>query len=342
MLPLHARNTTRWLFTDSPAVVEGCVDVFPALRAVAEDGLHLVIRVEACLGGHRTAFSHFLLRLQEKFRVPSRGCLYHGRDAVHDRVGVWNPDKSWNHHEARDWDAYAARPYRSHQSYIDDLLYTSIRYPDAMLRRNAEGRTVAQLLQAASAYRHFAYLRNGSVILGLVAQGERAYLGWGTTANEALHNEIRCALRVVTQQHEDSMRTKLQCFSLAKICAHNSAAYHGTSTQRRPAELVSLVHAGISRAFFPDMRRSQPIMTSRRDLRTSPLAWDSEKSAEKKRARVAQGEQWKKHAAALARKRKNGVRAHSLLSRRERVKKRTVFTKQRGPPLHRHHGQTTA
>ena len=113
------------------------MDDFPALRAVAEDGLHLVIRVEACLGGHRTALSHFLLRLQEKFQVPSRGCLYHGRDAVHDRVGVWNPDKSWNHHEARDWDAYAARPRRSHQSHFYDILYTSIRYPDAMLRRNA-------------------------------------------------------------------------------------------------------------------------------------------------------------------------------------------------------------
>ena len=72
-------------------------------------------------------------------------------------------------------------------------------------------------------------------------------------------------------------------------------------------------------------------MTSKRDLRTSPLAWDSEKSAEKKRARVAQGEQWKKHAAALARKRKNGVRPFFALEKGTSEEKDGVYKAERPP-----------
>lgn len=40
VLPPEARATTQWIFSDSPESVEGCYDVFPNLKAVAEDIVH--------------------------------------------------------------------------------------------------------------------------------------------------------------------------------------------------------------------------------------------------------------------------------------------------------------
>ena len=50
VLPQAARDTVKYIFSDSPTSVEGAAEVLPNLEAVAEDALHLVLRVEACTG----------------------------------------------------------------------------------------------------------------------------------------------------------------------------------------------------------------------------------------------------------------------------------------------------
>jgi hypothetical protein len=73
VLPEDARATTKYIFSDSPDSVAGAAEVFPALVATAEDGFHLVIRVEYCFGEKRSALSSELLLLQMKFRAQSLG-----------------------------------------------------------------------------------------------------------------------------------------------------------------------------------------------------------------------------------------------------------------------------
>ncbi len=79
ILPLEARNTTLWVFTDTPDTVNLARSCFANLEGVAEDPLHLVLRVEACFGEKRTQLSSELLRIQKKFHVAAEGRIYNGQ-----------------------------------------------------------------------------------------------------------------------------------------------------------------------------------------------------------------------------------------------------------------------
>lgn len=70
ILPDCAREGTRWVFTDIPDTAHAARDVFPNLAGIAEDPLHLVLRVEQCYGERRTILSRQVLRLQRKFHLP--------------------------------------------------------------------------------------------------------------------------------------------------------------------------------------------------------------------------------------------------------------------------------
>ena len=84
LLPLDARQTTRWVFSDTPATALAAgADLFLGLVGVAEDPMHLVFRVEACFGERRTPLSRICLQIQKKFTVPSPGSIYRG-DASHE------------------------------------------------------------------------------------------------------------------------------------------------------------------------------------------------------------------------------------------------------------------
>ena len=84
LLPLDARQTTRWVFSDTPATALAAgADLFPGLVGVAEDPTHLVFRVEACFGERRTPLSRICLQIQKKFTAPSPGSIYRG-NASHE------------------------------------------------------------------------------------------------------------------------------------------------------------------------------------------------------------------------------------------------------------------
>jgi hypothetical protein len=60
------------------------------LEAVAEDALHLVLRVEACTGEKRTALSSCLLKIQTRFHLPYAAPFFRG-NAVEDPPDAGNP-----------------------------------------------------------------------------------------------------------------------------------------------------------------------------------------------------------------------------------------------------------
>ena len=64
VLPEDVRAQAEIMYNDRPSDLEDCRDVFPNLRFLVEDGLHLVIRVEWCFGKKRVAMTHTLLLRQ--------------------------------------------------------------------------------------------------------------------------------------------------------------------------------------------------------------------------------------------------------------------------------------
>ena len=111
-------------------------------------------------------------------------------------------------------------------------MHLTVKYPEEMSRTNKKGRTLRQIIESGAAYRHYAYLQNGSVLLNNFSECEREHMNIWTVSNEALHNQIKTALRTVTLQHEDSLKTKVHLFAMDNMLAHSSAAYQLVSAQR--------------------------------------------------------------------------------------------------------------
>ena len=63
----------------------GCTDAFPNLKGVAEDPLHLALRIEHCFSGGRVALSRLVLDLHRKFRAPHETEVYTGEQPA---IGV--------------------------------------------------------------------------------------------------------------------------------------------------------------------------------------------------------------------------------------------------------------
>ena len=82
LLPPDARQTTRWIFSDTPkTILAAAADLYPSLIGVAEDPIHLVFRVEACFGERRTPCSRLCLHIQKKFTIPAPGSIYDGESS---------------------------------------------------------------------------------------------------------------------------------------------------------------------------------------------------------------------------------------------------------------------
>lgn len=138
ILPAEARETVTFLFFDGLELVENARKALPNLDAVAEDAVHLVLRMEACAGERRTAVSSCLLKLQTRFRVPQAGEFYHG-------IGSSLPQGSWPKASSApsatgavtDYsDANSTQPFTSHQEYIDAVRRLADEFPGKMRRKD--------------------------------------------------------------------------------------------------------------------------------------------------------------------------------------------------------------
>ena len=325
VLPAPARQTTKIIFSDSPSTLEGhCAD-YPNLMGLAEDGLHFVIRIEECFGEKRVPLSRRLLLLQSKFRNPVLGHIYHGQDHTHGPPGTLTPTTRQNDSDSRDWNLYCQMPYSSHQQYINDILDLIDEFPAEMNRKNHKARTVKDILLSGVAYKHFGYLQNGSILLSSLSQTDRGRLSFGTCGNEAIHKQMKVAVRTVTEQHEDRVGTKMLAFALDNMLAHNSAAYWPTTCQYGQAWLLTLLQGHIKKTFFPSTNQSHnptPI-ASRNAARRAIVPRDLSKTASRAIVSQKRAAQWKKEETKRIKKKEQRVpRPQEHLNR----KRRTVFT----------------
>jgi hypothetical protein len=331
VLPEAARQTTEYLFSDSPDNVERSTDVFPALKAVAEDGAHLVFRVEACFGEHRCALSREVMKLQLKFRVPRPGDMYRGIITDDADVGAWDlgnlPDVSVS--EGRDWDAYMTTPYDSHQDYVNDLMDLVGLFPDDMKRSNSKGRTVQQILESGASYHHFRYLLNGSHIRATLSAQENALMAWATCGNEAIHQQLNAHQRTTLQQHAEGAQFKLDAFVLGKLITHNVAAYHPTCVQRDHAELLPVVISILQQQCFQPFGVNPVDVEgfSRAAMRSPSVAVDSDRVDAQHAKQGRQAAAWAKEKEKRATRKT--VRRGIASDARSHGKKRTVYTKKK-------------
>ncbi|CAE7300884.1 unnamed protein product [Symbiodinium necroappetens] len=313
-LPRSARETTKWIFSDTPASVEGCRRCFPNLVGVAEDPLHLVFRVEACFGERRTALSRDVLRLQKKFAAPELGPIYNGGPP---EPGRWCGQRKRARALERDWECYCAQPYQRHQDYVDDILDICLTYPSDMSRKDSRGKTTKQILIAGASFQHFAYLLNGSRARASLSDSDRKLLSMGTAANEALHQQFNATQRPVIQQHRESVDVVLFSFTLAKLLAHQSAAYWPTVSQRSQSLLLSMITGHLRREFCPAFAKNPVAVVRNRRLARAPVHRQNPAAARAAADRAAgQSERWATHVAARK-------------VRRRWILKRTVFTKKK-------------
>ncbi len=65
----------------------------------------------------------------------------------------------------------------------------------------------------------------------------------GTSANEALHANVKNAFRQVRTIHKATLEVKAQILTLAKLIEHNAGMYHDTSRQMLPSVILGRVSA---------------------------------------------------------------------------------------------------
>ena len=330
VLPHSARMTVKYIFSDNPSSVEGSTDVLPKLEAVAEDALHLVLRVEACTGEKRTALSSCLLRIMLRFRLPWAGSFFHGdADGSEARdAGQWSDGFAQDGAPADwDWDAQVTKPYSSHQEFINDIQVLCAQHLDQMKRKDKKGRTIQQVLKAGASYTHFRYLWNGSHIIAALHQAmtpkEVELLGFGTCSNEALHFQLKACQEQIIQQHIQTFPPQLEAFSLAKLLAHHSAAYHPTLAQRKESEILSLMQGWMTKGFLPPLEEGQIQPTLCREALRKPVhQLDPQKVAVKKDKARQKAKQWSKEVENRKLKRPRSQPPKP-------VSKRTVFTQRK-------------
>ena len=287
--------------------------VFPNLRCVCEDPVHLVMKVKSSTGNRASKASAFLARIMAKFSLP-----WVGGGLPDDGAWPWVWQAKAGQCQrcvsllaslkARDLNLAAVAeavatidapgPWRCRDDYVQALAALATLHSDDMLRRvGKKGKNVRGVLVAACAHHRWGSYRNNAYMRTLVQSG--GILGVGTTANEALHAELRSALRQVYQVHLPTLQLRLDLITLAKRVAWEAAVRVPGLVQRRQ-------HAVLCRVL------ARPLL--------DPAMWEPATSSGS-HAQVAKPAEF-----AIARK------AHALRVRhwvRMTVKKRAAITRKR-------------
>ena len=99
----------------------------------------------------------------------------------------------------------------------------STRFPLEMRRRtDKKGKPVLRIILAACDYARWASYYNNVLLLTDIGTSSSVFSS-GTTANEALHSELRFAFRQMYSVHVPTLQTRLKTFVLSKQVAWDAA-----------------------------------------------------------------------------------------------------------------------
>ena len=181
-------------------------------------------------------------------------------------------------------------------------------------------------MESGASYKHFVYLLNGSIILHRLSPSDRNKVAWGTTGNEALHNQIKGVASTTVQQHATRVCTRMKAFAIGKMLTHNVAAYSPSTHKQIEGDVLCTIQGALTRSFFPAFGMSPvPAVTSRKAARAAVGLAGPINSAAVKGAKLARVKAWKKEKA--LRRKKDAKQPWRQHRKGLGMKKRTVFTR---------------
>lgn len=227
--------------------------VLPCLECVCLDPVHIVMRVKAVTSNRPNRLSEFLRRVMHKFSVEMRSSLpgipwaWQGRPAPTPReTAILENVRQGNLGEV-DLDlaeGVLSDPgaWRSREDYLLTLAAASTLHVDLMHRRlKGEEQTVRGVLVAACAFSRWASYANNSYMLSRIDPALRWLVPTGTTANEALHAELRNAMRQVYSVHAATLQIHLDVIGFSKRVAWEAARRAPSLRQLRQRAVLARV-----------------------------------------------------------------------------------------------------
>ena len=211
LLPHDAISQVEYLLSDSPS--EYFLRHLPNCRGVAEDPVHLSMRIDGCTNERRTALSWRVLKLHKKFQCPAPPDwdIYHGE---HKRIPEWDNVRPGRVFTDAQLAAYLEKPFTGVREYIGALRRIALMYPSTLARKDLKGVSVLEHLQRAGS--HFYYTQNVAVFTRLHPDVLKS-----TMRNEAIHRQVKDWGRCVYQCHRERIVLGGKIFGIYKALAHS-------------------------------------------------------------------------------------------------------------------------
>ena len=193
-------------------------------------------------------------------------------------------------------------------------------YADEVVRHTDKDHRVLDHIKHMCSPTTLGWLFNGPKFLHKYSHAVSPFNGIGTTANEALHAELKEWIRTPAAIHRCTLDLGLSYLLYGKLLGHVRALTQRTTYQMRPREVLNYQSSSVSFDFnWPDWCNSslQHVKDIRRDYARETKAAKEEKN--KAAARIV----LKRPAARIPLGRTIRQKLHA---RRRRIKKRTVFT----------------
>ena len=289
----------QFLYSHSP--VQGFVEHSPNGKGIAEDPIHLPIRIDYTTGRHRSKLSKSIVALHMKFSQPAREGhpIYHLGDDV--PLLAWDDVPVADAILGPDWDAYLQKPFHDSMEYVSMLRLFAQDHADILHRKDAKGNTVLHILKNAG--KHYHYLQNGSVFRRL-APGIRT----NTMGNEAIHRQIKRWAECIYQCHKERLVLAGRVFGVYKALCHRA---NPTTILLPESTRLSIVAGCLTRGATPKFANvvAGPLLLDNRDdVRRPIIPLCHEATKSRKEMRASKKHRYTTHMALRAKASKNYMR----------------------------------
>ena len=247
-LSTSSRLQVRYVMSDSPSVklLKALQPVFPNLKGLALDPVHLAIVYEYAQWRKRTPGSKLLRQLLNKVvqHDPQRGMLSWGplfdgeewcpltrqEDKWRGQILNWTQSKAYVQRVVDNLDP--TLPVLTRVSFIEAVAAICVLHSKEVDRKvTGTSKPVRDVLWSACSPQRLEWLFNNQRVRHALSPLQRALLPSGTTSNEALHSEINSWTRSTHEVHRATLKLKLQIFSLGKQLVHHIATCYPPARQ---------------------------------------------------------------------------------------------------------------
>ena len=219
---------TRLVMSDSPDVLDirAIYVRFPFLECIAGDPIHIVLRVEKAFGEMRSNLSSGLRVCMNKLRMGlddgreyfTFNCTVPKHPTLQDVMKQLDRTKvSAIVKRIHGQSGATVRPYRSVQAFQADVASLAVHY-EKQVNRNARGKKISVLTSLCDSLcpRNLEYILNYT---RFVARNPSVDIPYGTTSNEAFHNELKGFFRNIRTPTRRLVQILARLVTVVKLIA---------------------------------------------------------------------------------------------------------------------------